>query len=142
MVTLILAFYVGDIADTVLVAINKIGSLINGPVLGVFSLGILTSRCNGVGARAGLLAGFGLNLLCWQFVPQLSWLWWNVFGFMATVLVGYGVSLAGHWPRRDLALLHWTPARYKQFGFWVNWLPRYCILAGWFVFLLIVLILF
>ena len=32
--TLVLAFFVGDIADTVLVAINKIGSLINGPVRG------------------------------------------------------------------------------------------------------------
>ena len=50
-VTLSMAFYVGDIADTVLVTINKIGSLINGPVLGVFVLGILTRRCNGLGAH-------------------------------------------------------------------------------------------
>jgi SSS family solute:Na+ symporter len=142
LVTLTLAFFVDDIADTVLVAINKIGSLINGPVLGVFALGILTSRCNGPGARTGLLAGFGLNLFCWQFVAQLSWLWWNVFGFIATVLVGYGVSLAGSRPARDLTLLTWTPARYGQFGFTVNWLPRYGILVGWSALLLALLTLF
>ena len=141
-VTLSMAFYVGDIADTVLVTINKIGSLINGPVLGVFALGILTLRCNGLGAKAGLAAGFGLNLLCWQFAPQLSWLWWNVFGFAATVAVGYGVSLAGALPQQDLTQLVWSRSRYRAFGFAVNWLPRYAILIGWFGLLLSLLMLF
>ena len=141
-VTLIMAFYVGQIADTVLVAINKIGSLINGPVLGVFALGVLTRRCNGLGARVGLAAGFGMNLFCWQFAPQLSWLWWNVFGFMVTAILGYGCGFIGARPGQDLALLTWSPARYQQFGFRVNWLPRYCILLGWFVFLLVILTLF
>jgi SSS family transporter len=136
-VTLILAFYVGDIADTVLVAINKIGSLINGPVLGVFALGILTKRSNGVGAKAGLFAGFGLNLFCWQFLPSLSWLWWNVFGLIATMLVGYGVSLLGPRPWQDLSELTWSRAHYQRFGFTINWLPRYGILGGWFLVLLI-----
>ena len=136
-VTLIMAFYVGEIADTVLVTINKIGSLINGPVLGVFALGILTSRGNGAGAKAGLAAGFGLNLLCWQYVPQLSWLWWNVSGLLATVAVGYGVSVFTARPAQDLSLLVWSRARYQAFGFRVNWLPRYGILLGWFVVLLV-----
>lgn len=138
-VTLALAFFVDDIASTVLVAINKIGSLINGPVLGVFALGILTTRSNGLGAKMGLFAGFGLNLFCWQFLPSLSWLWWNVFGLVATLIVGYGVSLMGARPLQDLASLTWTTAHYRSFGFEVNWLPRYAILAGWFVVLLLVL---
>lgn len=138
-VTLGMAFHVGDIADTVLVAINKIGSLINGPVLGVFALGILTRRSNGTGARAGLLAGFTLNLLCWQFLPQLSWLWWNVFGLAATVLVGYGVSRAGALPAQDLSELVWSRARYASFGFTRNWWPRYLVLLGWFAALLLLL---
>jgi SSS family solute:Na+ symporter len=130
-VTLVLAFYVSEIADTVLVAINKIGSLINGPVLGVFALGILTRRCNGTGAKAGLAAGFGLNILCWQVLPRLSWLWWNVSGFMFTVAVGYAVSVAGSKPAKNLDGLLWTLNHYRHFGFTVNWLPRYAILAGW-----------
>ncbi len=140
--TLTMAFYVGQIADTVLVAINKIGSLINGPVLGVFALGVLSRHCNGRGARAGLAAGFALNLFCWQFVPQLSWLWWNVLGFFATVAVGYGVSFTGARPVQDLTLLVWSPRRYSQFGFAVNWLPRYGWLLGWFVLLVATLALF
>jgi len=136
-VTLVLAFFVGDIADTVLVAINKIGSLINGPVLGVFALGILTRRCNGIGAKAGLLAGFGLNLYCWQFLPDLSWLWWNVFGFVATVLIGISISRISSVPSQDLSTLVWTVPNYQTFGFKLNWFPRYILLAVWFVVLLL-----
>jgi SSS family solute:Na+ symporter len=135
-VTLVLTFHVGDIAETVLVAINKIGSLINGPVLGVFSLGILTRRCTGRGARAGLIAGFGLNLLCWQYLPQLSWLWWNVFGFLLTVAVGYSVSLLRPAEVGDLSGLIWTRQAYRQFGLKLHWLPRYGILIAWFWLLL------
>jgi SSS family solute:Na+ symporter len=138
-ITLVMAFYVGDIADTVLVAINKIGSLINGPVLGVFALGVLTRRCNGTGARAGLAAGFTLNLLCWQFLPQVSWLWWNVFGLLATLIIGYAASLAGARPAQDISALVWSRARYAQFGFKVNWLPRYTLLLGWFTILVFLL---
>lgn len=137
--TLWLAFHVDDIASTVLVAINKIGSLINGPVLGVFVLGILTRRAVGTGACIGLLAGFLLNLACWQFLPSVSWLWWNVFGFLMTVGMGYLVSLvlAAETPALELV---WNRARYRDFGFQRNWLPWYAMLAAWFGLLLLVLI--
>ena len=39
---LVTAFFVDDIASTVIVAVNKVGSLINGPILGVFLLGLMT----------------------------------------------------------------------------------------------------
>lgn len=91
-VTLVFAFFVGDIADTVLEAINIIGSLVNGPILAVFSLGLLTRRATGTGAVSGLLLGFLFNLYCWMSLPLLSWLWWNVFGFFVTLVTGYGIS--------------------------------------------------
>jgi SSS family solute:Na+ symporter len=141
-ITLVMAFYVGDISDTVLVTINKIGSLINGPVLGVFALGILTTRANGLGAKAGLLAGFSLNLFCWQYVPDLSWLWWNVFGFFMTVGVGYGLSTISAKPKTNLSGLIWNREAYAGFGFSVNWTPRYWLLAGWFTLLLSLLTFF
>jgi hypothetical protein len=53
--------------------------------------------------------------------------------------VGYGVSLLGAAPTRNLAELVWTPAHYRAFGFKVNWTPRYLILAGWFLLLLALL---
>ena len=45
----VLAFWVDDIASTVLVAVNKLGSLINGPLLAVFVMGLLTQSVTGRG---------------------------------------------------------------------------------------------
>jgi len=81
-IAILFSFYVGDISSSVLVTINKIGSLINGPVLGVFLLGLLTQRTHGTGATIGLIAGFVFNGLCWLYWPAVSWLWWNVFGLV------------------------------------------------------------
>lgn len=92
-VAITFSFFVGDIATSVLEAINKIGSLINGPVLGVFLLGLLTRRSTGTGATAGLMVGFMFNAACWVYLPSLSWLWWNVFGLAICMSVGYAVSL-------------------------------------------------
>lgn len=89
----VFSFFVGDIATSVLEAINKIGSLINGPVLGVFVLGLFTRKSNGTGATLGLIAGFMFNLVCWLYLPSLSWLWWNVFGLFVCIGVGYATSL-------------------------------------------------
>lgn len=131
-VTLWLAFYVDDIASTVLVAINKIGSLINGPVLGVFALGILTYRATGTGACLGLIAGFLLNLACWQFLPEVSWLWWNVFGFIATVLVGLLTSRPAVETRPDSGLV-WRLHTFQAIDFKMNWVPGYVLLGVWFI---------
>ena len=83
-VAIILAFYVEDISNNVLIAINKIGSLINGPIIGVFSLGILTKKVNGNSACIGIICGFLCNLYCWVYLADVSWLWWNVIGFIIT----------------------------------------------------------
>ena len=91
-ITLLMAFFVGDIAPTVLEAINKVGSLANGPILGVFALGLLTQRVRGWQAIAGLLAGVLLNAGCWLYLPSVSWLWWNVFGFVLTVSLALSLS--------------------------------------------------
>jgi SSS family solute:Na+ symporter len=89
-VCIFFAFFVGAISDTIIESINKIGSLINGPLLAVFVMGILTRRVNGQGATGGLIVGFVLNLLLWKYAPKISWLWWNVIGFFVTY--GAGVS--------------------------------------------------
>ena len=87
-VCLSFAFVVDGVAPTVIESVNKIGSLINGPLLAVFVLGLLTKRANEGGVLLGLATGFLLNLALWQFVPALSWLWWNVTGFVAAAAVG------------------------------------------------------
>ncbi|WP_018276726.1 sodium:solute symporter [Teredinibacter turnerae] len=118
----VFSFYVGDIADSVLVAINKIGSLINGPVLGVFLLGIFTRRCNGLGAVCGLCLGFVTNVLCWLYLPDVSWLWWNVIGLIVCILGGYLTSLfvGRRQPRGEPFSVQLD---------WQNWRGRYGVLV-------------
>lgn len=141
-IALTLSFFVDDIASTVLVAINKIGSLINGPVLGVFLLGILTSRTTGTGACLGLLAGFCLNLGFWQFLPNVSWLWWNVFGLLATLIVGWATCILTTEGATEApgSSLRWSLGRYRSFGFSINWTPMYLFLAFWFAAMLALLL--
>jgi SSS family solute:Na+ symporter len=92
------SFVVADISDTVIESVNKIGSLINGPLLAVFLLGILTRRSHQAGVLIGLVAGFLTNLALWKWAEGVSWLWWNVIGFCVTAAVGYLGSLV--LPRR------------------------------------------
>lgn len=128
------AFHVGDIAETVLEAINIIGSLINGPVLGVFALGLLTRKANGKGAIGGLLLGFGFNIFCWVYLPDLSWLWWNVSGFVITFVLGYTLSMpmvASRLEARDISHLVYYGGQAKQQFDSARWRLRYGLLLAW-----------
>lgn len=87
------SFQVEHIAPTVLEAVNKIGSMVNGPLLGLFVIALLIQ---GVGQRNALLgfAGGLISNLCLAFLaPQVSWLWWNVSGFIVTLTIGLSVTL-------------------------------------------------
>lgn len=88
-VTMILAFYVGDIAKTVIEAINKIGSVFYGPILGVFLLAVLTRATHAKAANFGLIAGVLFNIYLWKWQPQIFWFWWNLTGLLITVTTGY-----------------------------------------------------
>jgi SSS family solute:Na+ symporter len=126
---IVLAFWVDDIASTVLVAVNKLGSLINGPLLAVFVMGLLTQRVTGRGARIGFAAGFISNLLLWLGAPEVSWLWWNVSGFLIAVAIGVLSSRrkAGWVAASDTV---WTPAFFVDHGFERSWALGYVTLAG------------
>ncbi len=81
-------------SETVLELVNKIGSAFYGPILGVFWMGMLSRGVTQWGAIAGLLAGVTGNIYLWQFhSPQISWMWWNVVGFLVSVIVGRGISM-------------------------------------------------
>lgn len=91
-VCIILAFFTGDIAKTVIEAINKIGSVFYGPILSTFLCAILFRRTNYIGANAGLLAGVGINVYLWQFQPDVFWFWWNAIGAGVTLTVSLILS--------------------------------------------------
>ena len=83
------AFFVGNISDTVIESINKIGSAFYGPVLAAFLVGILSSRANATGVFAGVLAGVGFNLTLWLGYPEVFWMWWNLSGLVIAVIVTF-----------------------------------------------------
>lgn len=101
-VTLILSFYAGDIAPTVIEAINKVGSVFYGPILAVFLLAVLDK---GLGARAvniGLIAGVSINILIWLTMDNVFWFWWNFIGFVVASSMAYVVKmLLGGTPKTD-----------------------------------------
>lgn len=72
----------------ILELVNQIGSAFFGPLLGVFTLGLLAPGLGGRSAVAGLAAGLATNLGLALYASGLSWLWWNPAGWLATVAAG------------------------------------------------------
>lgn len=103
-VILIMSLFAGSIAPTVIEAINKVGSALYGPILGVFLLGMLGRRTNGAGASAGLVAGVVFNLYLWLGQPQIFWMWWNFIGMVVTAVVAGVVSRFTVQPSDDVAV--------------------------------------
>ena len=132
----VFAFYVENIADSIIVSINKIGSLINGPILGVFLLGILTKKAKESGAIVGFFAGGLLNLYLWVAQPEISWLWWNVFGFVTTFVLGLVVSSLSDAENKDLGMLVYCKEGVKNFNFQRRWGIYYGILAVYSLFII------
>ena len=134
------AFFVEDISKSVIESINKIGSLLYGPVLAVFLLGVLTRRANGAGAFSGVIAGLAANAALWIYAPSVNWMWWNPAGCIVTLIVGYTVSLfAGKTKsHEEIKELIWTKNAGAFFKYKKNWV-KYCIyLSVYCVFIIIV----
>ncbi|MEM7102827.1 MAG: sodium:solute symporter [Bacteroidota bacterium] len=92
-VCIVLAFFTGDIAKTVIEAINKVGSVFYGPILATFIAAIALKRVNAIGANIGLLTGVAVNVYLWLFVPEVFWFWWNAVGAVVTIVVGLVASM-------------------------------------------------
>jgi SSS family transporter len=95
-VIMIFSIYAGDIAPTVIEAINKIGSVFYGPILAIFLLAIMFTKVHSLGANVGLLSGVGVNVYLWLFEPQVFWLWWNFIGCVVTLTVATTISAIRH----------------------------------------------
>jgi SSS family transporter len=73
----------------------QIASVAYGALLGAFLLGVLTRRANQLGAMAGMVCGFGVELYLWL-GTQVPWTWWVMIGAAVTFSVGWMVSLCAH----------------------------------------------
>lgn len=81
------SFQVERIAPTVLEAINKVSSMVNGPLLALFLIALVAPGTGQVRAIAGFLAGLLGNAFLWAFLPGVSWLWWNPAGCLLALIV-------------------------------------------------------
>lgn len=86
-VTAILFTMIGQSTrQTTIVLINAIGSLLYGPILAAFLIGMLTKSINGSSVKIGIIIGALSNIILWKFT-DISWMWWNLSGFVMTVLI-------------------------------------------------------
>ncbi|MDT7780796.1 MAG: solute:Na+ symporter, family [Acidobacteriota bacterium] len=69
-----------------------IASLVYGPMLGAFLLGVLTRRTNQTGVMTGMAVSLAFMLLV-KFYTTVAWTWYVLMGTIVCVTVGYAVSL-------------------------------------------------
>jgi uncharacterized membrane protein len=69
-------------------AVNILGSLFYGTMLGVFLLAFYVKSVGGTAAFIGAVVGEIVVLSCFQFTT-IAWLWYNVVGCLVAVRVGW-----------------------------------------------------
>ena len=72
-------------------AVNQVGSLFYGGMLGVFVLAFFVKRCTATGAFVGVLAGEAAIFITAQFTS--AFLWYNVIGCLVVVAAGWSISV-------------------------------------------------
>ena len=70
-----------------------IASLVYGPMLGAFLLGVLTRRANQPGVITGIAVSLAFMVAVKRY-SRLAWTWYVLAGTIVCVIVGYAVSLA------------------------------------------------
>jgi Na+/proline symporter len=73
-------------------AVNQVGSLFYGGMLGVFVLAFFVKRCTATGAFVGVLAGEAAIFTTARFTQ--AFLWYNVIGCLVTIGVAWLFSLS------------------------------------------------
>ncbi|MFM8559357.1 MAG: sodium:solute symporter family transporter, partial [bacterium] len=90
------AQYAGRLGSLV-EAVNIMGSLFYGTILGIFMTGFLVKRAGGYAVFVAALVAEGVVIACWK-GTELSFLWWNLIGCVVTV--GLAATFAAFGPRR------------------------------------------
>ena len=135
LVTLLLSFFAGDIAPTIIEAINKIGSVFYGPVLATFLLGIHSKRITAKAANIGLLLGVFSNTFLWLSDNPLFWFWWNFIGFVVAILSAHLANKlipSSNKPKPQRAFSGITPTLATTLFVWCTLLVVVCsLLPDW-----------
>lgn len=130
------AFIVGNISDTVIEAINKIGSAFYGPILAAFLVGILSRKVNTRGMFIGILSGVAFNILLWLQFTQIYWMWWNLIGCVITAGMAWVLSLTKPTLADEKYHLSFKGLAERE----KKWSKWYWLLVGYFVAILAVVL--
>jgi len=87
------AQYAGQLGSLV-EAVNRLGSLFYGTLLGIFLLGFYFKRIKGTAAFLGALAGEAAVLYCF-FFTSVAFLWYNLVGALVVVTAAHAVNILG-----------------------------------------------
>lgn len=88
------AQYAGQLGSLV-EAVNRLGSLFYGTILGIFLLAFYLKRVGGTAAFVGAVIGEAVVLYCF-FFTQIAFLWFNVIGAAAVVLAALAINPLVH----------------------------------------------
>ena len=94
----VFALYATNLGSLIEV-VNRVGSYFYGSLLGVFVLAVAVRRATANGAFWGLLAGMAVVGLV-EAASDISFIWYNVVGTVAVVVVGFAISLLQPAPAR------------------------------------------
>ena len=96
---------------SMMVVWSQVASLLGGGIVGVYTLGMLTTRANGVGAVCGAIASVVVALVVKLFTP-LHWSTYMPVAIGSCLVVGYAVSLLFPGKPKDLTgLTVFTPRK-------------------------------
>jgi Na+/proline symporter len=109
------------------VLINAVGSITYGPVLAAFLLGILFKQVQAHAVKTGALSGV-LVTIYFKFFTDIVWPWYNVTGFLATLIPALLLSS----PFKHLFRLHLPQKETRQ------WKMRYFWVVVYFVFIILI----
>jgi Na+/proline symporter len=84
------AQYAGQLGSLV-EAVNRLGSLFYGTILGIFLLAFYFRAVRGTAAFAGAVVGEGVVLYCF-FFTQIAYLWFNVIGALVVITAALAVN--------------------------------------------------
>jgi len=78
---------------SLIVAVNKVGSLFYGSLLGCFVLALVFPRVKGTAVFSGMLAGESA-IFATAYFTDVSWLWYNVIGCVVVMATALTITYA------------------------------------------------
>jgi sodium-dependent multivitamin transporter 6 len=122
---------------TTIVLINAVGSVLYGPILATFLLGMLSKRIGARSIKISFFLGIVLNIILGIFT-SVSWLWWNLTGFLSVCLFALLLSSFDYYKQsKKISELIYLgddePTKLK-------WRRYYCLVGLYFILILLVVI--